>query len=317
MPPVSVAFVLATAAGSWPRPLSPTDATAPAVQRRPAQPATIEMQPWAPDEAAVLLVVVLVIAGCAQRRRRRGLDCGRSRGRGPRRSPAASTVRRDASAVTAPTLAQLIGQKLVVRMDGDHAERRPARPDPARRGRRRHPLRLEHHDPARAGRAHRRSSVRRPRRRRPAAAPDRRRPGGRPVKRIPWAPPTLSPPQMGRIASATVARAQGASTGAALHDLGIDVDFAPGRRRPRLDRLVHVHAGRTFSFNATTNGDPGGRVRDRARVKGVVPTMKHFPGLGFATRNTDAYVVTITRVEGGAGARACSPTGRRSATTSR
>ncbi len=29
---------------------------------------------------------------------------------------------------------------------------------------------------------------------------------------------------------------------------------------------------------------------------GVVPAMKHFPGLAFATRNTDAYAVTIAHV---------------------
>ena len=32
--------------------------------------------------------------------------------------------------------------------------------------------------------------------------------------------------------------------------------------------------------------------------KRVVPTMKHFPGIGYATRNTDAYVVTITASAG-------------------
>src|SRR6185369_9689869 len=47
------------------------------------------------------------------------------------------------------------------------------------------------------------------------------------VKRIPWIPPTLSPPQMGQLGSTTIARSQGSATGLALHDLGIDVDFAP------------------------------------------------------------------------------------------
>lgn len=50
---------------------------------------------------------------------------------------------------------------------------------------------------------------------------------GGPIKRIPWAPPTLSPPAMGALGSASVARAQGQETGAALKALGIDIDLAP------------------------------------------------------------------------------------------
>src|SRR5206468_4299817 len=42
---------------------------------------------------------------------------------------------------------------------------------------------------------------------------------GGPIKRVPWAPPTLSPPQMGRLGSASVARAQGSTTAAALRGL--------------------------------------------------------------------------------------------------
>jgi beta-N-acetylhexosaminidase len=41
------------------------------------------------------------------------------------------------------------------------------------------------------------------------------------VKRIPWAPPTLTVPQMGRIGLASTAYDQGARTGVALRSLGI------------------------------------------------------------------------------------------------
>src|ERR1700730_10158799 len=44
------------------------------------------------------------------------------------------------------------------------------------------------------------------------------------IRRIPWAPPTLSAPQLGRAGRASMARTQGASTGAALRGLGINVD---------------------------------------------------------------------------------------------
>ena len=72
---------------------------------------------------------------------------------------------------------------------------------------------------------------------------------GGPVKRIPWAPPTLSAPAMGRIGSASVARTQGADTGAALHALGIDVDFAPVADIATTNGFMY-RDGRTWSISA-------------------------------------------------------------------
>src|SRR6187551_2696773 len=42
------------------------------------------------------------------------------------------------------------------------------------------------------------------------------------VKTVSWIPPTLSPPQMGRIGSNETARGQGRKTGSALLDLGVN-----------------------------------------------------------------------------------------------
>jgi beta-N-acetylhexosaminidase len=113
------------------------------------------------------------------------------------------------------------------------------------------------------------------------------------VKRIPWAPPTLSPPQMGRIDLASVARSQGASTGSALHALGIDVDFAPVADVPATTASFMYREGRTWSFSALHTAVLADAFASGLESKGVVPSMKHFPGIGFATRNTDAYVVSI------------------------
>jgi beta-N-acetylhexosaminidase len=113
------------------------------------------------------------------------------------------------------------------------------------------------------------------------------------VKRIPWAPPTLSPPEMGRTYS-RVARAQGASTGTALRELGIDVDLAPVADVPSSTSSFMYREGRTFSFSATTTALVANAFATGLESAGVVPTMKHFPGIGFATRDTDSYVVTIT-----------------------
>jgi beta-N-acetylhexosaminidase len=114
------------------------------------------------------------------------------------------------------------------------------------------------------------------------------------IKRIPWAPPTLSPPQMGATGSTAVARTQGASTGAALHDLGIDVDFAPVADVPGSRSSFMYQEGRTFSFSAVRTALLADAFASGLASEGVLPTMKHFPGIGFATQNTDRSVVTIT-----------------------
>jgi beta-N-acetylhexosaminidase len=113
------------------------------------------------------------------------------------------------------------------------------------------------------------------------------------IKRIPWAPPTLSPPQMGRLDSTTTARAQGASTGSALRALGINVDFAPVADVPATTASFMYRAGRTWSFSAVQTASLSNAFATGLESKGVIPSMKHFPGIGFATHDTDASVVTI------------------------
>jgi beta-N-acetylhexosaminidase len=99
---------------------------------------------------------------------------------------------------------------------------------------------------------------------------------------------------MGAIARASVAYAQGASTGAGLHGLGINVDFAPVADVPASTSSFMYQEGRTFSFSAPRTAALADAFARGLESADVVPSMKHFPGIGFATRNTDAYVVTIT-----------------------
>jgi beta-N-acetylhexosaminidase len=119
------------------------------------------------------------------------------------------------------------------------------------------------------------------------------------IKRIPWAPPTLSPPQMGRLGSAAVARDQGAQTGAALHALGINVDLAPVADVPHSTSSFMYLQGRTWSFSSVTTTTLANAFAAGLESKGVVPVMKHFPGLGIPTKNTDSYVVRITATRTG------------------
>jgi beta-N-acetylhexosaminidase len=197
-----------------------------------------------------------------------------------------------ATAAATPTLAQLVGQKLVVRMTGttpsaDLLGR-------IRRGEVGGVILFGSNVTTRTALVALTGTLR-------AAAAA----GGRPhllvavdqeggsIKRIPWAPPTLSAPQMGRLGSSSTARAQGASTGAALHALGINVDFAPVADVPATTSSFMYKAGRTWSFSARATAVLADAFASGLRSRGVAPSMKHFPGIGFATKNTDASVVRI------------------------
>ena len=114
------------------------------------------------------------------------------------------------------------------------------------------------------------------------------------VKRVPWAAPTISVPEMGRIGSTSVARAQGARTGAALRRLGINVDLAPVADIPRSSASFMYQQGRTFSFDAKRASRLADAFASGLAARGVLATMKHFPGIGLALRNTDRSVETVT-----------------------
>ncbi|HET7172581.1 MAG TPA: glycoside hydrolase family 3 N-terminal domain-containing protein [Gaiellales bacterium] len=198
-----------------------------------------------------------------------------------------------APAPAPPPLSELIGQKLVVRIDG-------RRPDPGILGR----IRL-----GRVGGVilYRGRNFTTPGGLRSiaaalqAAAAD----GGRPplliavdqeggaVKQVPWAPPALSPPQLGAAGSAARALAQGAATGAALHRLGVNADFAPVADVPASPRSFMLRAGRTWSGSAAVTSALANAFASGLERGGVVPVMKHFPGLGYADLNTDSHVEAI------------------------
>jgi beta-N-acetylhexosaminidase len=116
---------------------------------------------------------------------------------------------------------------------------------------------------------------------------------GGPVKRIPWAPPTLTPWQMGTLGIASVAHTQGQKTGGALRGLGINVDFAPVADVPASTSSFMYLQGRTWSFSAIRTSGVANAFATGLESAHVQPVMKHFPGIGFATRNTDSSVVTI------------------------
>jgi beta-N-acetylhexosaminidase len=194
---------------------------------------------------------------------------------------------------TGPTIAQLIGQKLVVRMNG-----RTPSADLLGRIRRGEVggivlfgANITTASALRTLTAELRAAAAAGGRPRLLIAVDQE---GGPIKRIPWAPPTLSPAQMGALGIASIAHSQGQATGGALRGLGINVDFAPVVDVPASTASFMYLQGRTWSFSAIRTSGVANAFATGLESAGVQPVMKHFPGLGFASRNTDTSIVTIT-----------------------
>ena len=114
------------------------------------------------------------------------------------------------------------------------------------------------------------------------------------VSRLTWAPPNLSPPQMGSLGSASTATAQGKATGFVLRCGGINNNLAPVADVPSSTASFMYQQGRTWSFDASLTATLSDAFASGLQSGGDIPTMKHFPGIGLATLNTDTDVVTIT-----------------------
>jgi len=106
----------------------------------------------------------------------------------------------------------------------------------------------------------------------------------------------FAPSAVGQAAQATpaAARAAAAATGRALHGVGVNVVLGP---------VADVAAGTRGSVMAS-RAYPGDAARVAASVRtavtayrsaGVLPTAKHFPGLGGATTNTDQAAARVGR----------------------
>ena len=111
------------------------------------------------------------------------------------------------------------------------------------------------------------------------------------VKTVPWLPPTRAP---GHVRSITDARVDGRSTGAALLRLGVNTDLAPVADVPGSQASAVYRQGRTWSFDAKTTARLAGAFALGLGDAHAVATMKHFPGLGLATADTDRSIVRIT-----------------------
>ena len=108
------------------------------------------------------------------------------------------------------------------------------------------------------------------------------------VRRLAWAPPTEAPAEM---TGASVARAQAAGAAAALHSVGIDVDFAPVVDTP--SSPLSFLGSRAFSHSRSWNAQLARAFVEGLQANGIAATAKHFPGLGLASGNTDHGRIVI------------------------
>jgi beta-N-acetylhexosaminidase len=191
---------------------------------------------------------------------------------------------------SAPTLAQLVGQKLVVSMAG----KTPSASLVAR-ARRGEIGGVIVHSWNFSSSAQLRSIAR--------ALQQAAASGGRPplliavdqeggsVKTVPWLPPTRAP---GHVRSTADARADGRATGVALLGVGVNTDLAPVADVPGSRASEVYRQGRTWSFDSHTTARLATAFAAGLVDAHALATMKHFPGLGLATADTDRTVVHIT-----------------------
>jgi len=109
------------------------------------------------------------------------------------------------------------------------------------------------------------------------------------VRRLPWAPPDASAAELG--ADPAGALAQGEQTGRALRRVGVNLDLAPVLDVPA-DPASFLRS-RAFGQTSDAVSRAGCAFAAGVRRAGVLTAGKHFPGLGYATANTDDTHVEI------------------------
>jgi beta-N-acetylhexosaminidase len=200
---------------------------------------------------------------------------------------------RAGGATTAPpSLAQMVGQRLVVGMSGSRAD--ASLLDRIRKGKIAGVILFSSNIVSPSQLAALTASIRaaavaggQPR---PIIATDQE--GGL-VKRIPWAPPNLSAQALGGLPTARSLQS-GSATGRALRTAGVNVDLAPVADIPAGPSDFIAQQMRAFSTNRFTTSLDAKAFAQGLETPGVWPTLKHFPGLGRATVSTDVALVKIT-----------------------
>jgi beta-N-acetylhexosaminidase len=109
------------------------------------------------------------------------------------------------------------------------------------------------------------------------------------IRIVPWAAPERSAPEQ---AAAGTVGADARAAGGDLRAAGIDVTLAPVADVPSADSAL---AGRGFATDPERAAAAVAESVRGWREAGVATTIKHFPGLGGATVNTDDGPATVER----------------------
>ncbi len=209
---------------------------------------------------------------------------------------ATGASRASATPTGAPTLREFVGQRFVVAMHGTSPS--PALLTRVRRGEIGgvilfganvvSPVQLRHLTSTlqQAAREARRPSL--------LIATDQE--GGQ-VRRLPWAGPLPSTAELGQLGTSRI-RAEATASGKALRVAGVNVDLAPVGDLPGAGSFMALEQRTFASTPAAVSQATVAFARGLAAAR-VAAAVKHFPGIGRATRNTDRAAVEIaaTRAE--------------------
>ena len=113
------------------------------------------------------------------------------------------------------------------------------------------------------------------------------------IRRIPWSQPVASASRMGRTMDAAAVRSVAASAGRSLKASGINVDLAPVADVPDGGQSFMRDSLRTFSSDPAAVSALVVAFAEGLESQDVLPTIKHFPGIGRVAKNTDRFVESV------------------------
>jgi len=114
------------------------------------------------------------------------------------------------------------------------------------------------------------------------------------VRRLSWAPPSASAQQLGATSTSNVQNV-GRNTGVALSAAGVNLDLAPVADIPRSASNFILAQHRAFATSRYTVSNDATAFALGLEQGHVLPALKHFPGLGRAgATSTDDALVKIT-----------------------
>ena len=114
--------------------------------------------------------------------------------------------------------------------------------------------------------------------------------GGK-IRRVPWAGPALATSDLGRLSPARIQR-EARAAGLRLRSAGINVDLAPVADVPAPGSFMALER-RAFASDARRVAAAATAFALGLESARVAPALKHFPGIGRATRNTDRTAVAL------------------------